>query len=623
MTFIHRLPVELLDRIVELSCPKESITLTFVSRVFNAIATRYAYRQVSLRGRDQKPHSIQLLLRTLLDQPSVGAHIKDLVIEFTDPVEESHLNHPQSENTPDDLRKLAVDATSRGFPEVNALLNGSIGAMLLLLLCYLPALQSLEVNPSMSLNELFFQRIKEVPALFPALFPALHSLRSVKLSLGKDWGIDWTRVTSFLHLPNISSIHYFDVTIEEFDLDENDDNDNDSDNDNADSSDHGVEVFHLEECMFCVEALISLVKSTRRLKSLIYQHDRSYSGILFFAESLGRALQRYARDTLEILELNFSVDEMHFINRPGALGSLRDFSLLKHVTAPMSLLLDEPLPGLALELGAVLPRSLTSLSIWIDPSWTEAGWELFVIQLLQSKRENVPLLERLHVAGYFDPSLEETIRGACVSGEVDVTFLSWQAPEAQSPSTTSVSPIPAPAALPVTTTPTAIPAPTALPNLSSIQQAASSLPLLDAQLFPSSDIDFERDFGQWFNNDEPYVVGPWRTWGDPWDADQPGPSTSHPIPVMQPPQTPTIKDDTGIAFDGWGIVTSIGQSGQATSSAADPRPPPIPPQVFLPANGSTFPSTSSAPAQTPSQPASLESTSIENVASTNDLAHHP
>ena len=90
----------------------------------------------------------------------------------------------------------------------------------------------------------------------------------------------------------------------------------------------------------------------------------------------------------------------------------------------MSLLLDEPSPGLALELGAVLPWSLTSLSLWIDHGWSEASWELTVVQLLQRKREHVPLLETLHVGGYFDASLEEMIRGACSQEQVYFTFLS-------------------------------------------------------------------------------------------------------------------------------------------------------------------------------------------------------
>jgi hypothetical protein len=140
---------------------------------------------------------------------------------------------------------------------------------------------------------------------------------------------------------------------------------------------------------------------------------------------LGRALRRYARDTIENLELDFSLDKKHDVtDPPGALGSLLDFGRLKHVAAPMLMLLGEPSPGVALELGAVLPRSLTSLSLWIDPSWDKAGWELVVVRLLQNRQENVPLLERLHVRGYFDTSLEKTIQAACVAGQVEVTFLS-------------------------------------------------------------------------------------------------------------------------------------------------------------------------------------------------------
>jgi hypothetical protein len=282
--------------------------------------------------------------------------------------------------------------------------------MLLLLLCHLPALQSLEINPLMSYNNLFFHQIRDVPTQFPAL----QSLRSVKISLGKNWSIpfyNWDRIGCFLSLPNISSIYCLHAFIEELDLDENGIGDNDM-------GENGLEVIQLEECVVDAGVLTALVESTRKLRSLIYRHDETNSGVEFLAGSLGQALQRYTQDTLENLELDFSVDEMHFTEPPGTLGSLRNFAQLKHVTAPMSLLFEPS----ALELGAVLPRSLASLSLWIDPDWDEAGWELIVIRLLQNKPENVPLLERLHLGGNFDTSLEETIRAACVSGLVDVTF---------------------------------------------------------------------------------------------------------------------------------------------------------------------------------------------------------
>jgi hypothetical protein len=258
----------------------------------------------------------------------------------------------------------------------------------------------------------------------------------------------------FLRLPKISSIYGLDAIVQEFDLDDDnhnsdddghsdddddedgdddddddddedgedeDDNDNDNDDNN---SDHGVELIQLAECEVDAKSLVALVKSTRRLRSLIYRYDETNPGVIFFTGSLRRALQRYAQDTLENLELDFSVDEMHFTEPPGAFGPLRDFGQLKHVTAPMSLLFGEPSQGLALDFGAVLPRSLTSLSLWIDPDWDGAGWRPVVVRLLQSKRKNVPLLARLHVAGYFDVGSEEMIRVACVLGQVDVTFLS-------------------------------------------------------------------------------------------------------------------------------------------------------------------------------------------------------
>jgi hypothetical protein len=145
---------------------------------------------------------------------------------------------------------------------------------------------------------------------------------------------------------------------------------------------------------------------------------------------------------------------------------------------------------------------------------------------------------------------------------------------------------------------------------------------------PDGDLNFERDFGQWFNDDIHGLGLSW-TWGDHLD-----PSSSYTydtynhIPAILPPQTPTISDHNGNIFDPSNLshATPIyGQSGQSTSSAFGYQPfwPIPPPQVFLPASGSTStnppaPSTSSAPVQTPSQPVSSELISIENLTSANE-----
>jgi hypothetical protein len=286
------------------------------------------------------------------------------------------------------------------------------------------------MEQSMLSSNLFFRQIRHVPTLPP-------SLRSVNLWHCELTSLDWTQIAPFLRLPSLSSIHCSGAIIEEVDLNENHDDDGDNDDDD-DSGDHGVEIIHLEGCVVHAKVIAALVKSTRRLRSLIYQQDDT-SPYSVFAELLGRALRKYARDTLENLELDFSVDELDFIEPSGSLGSLRDFGRLKHVTAPLFVLLGEPSPGLTLELSVLLPQSLTSLSLWVDPEWEIEGWELVVVRLLQNKQENVPLLERLHVEGYFDTSLEERIRETCVLGQLEVTFSSSRKGLA---SIVSFSPIP-------------------------------------------------------------------------------------------------------------------------------------------------------------------------------------
>jgi hypothetical protein len=175
----------------------------------------------------------------------------------------------------------------------------------------------------------------------------------------------------------------------------------------------GVEEIRLEHCEVEETTLVALIESCRCLKSLIFRRNSApFPGDLFILP-LVHALREYSRETLENLELSFKPDTAH----PGSLGPLRDFPQLKRISCPMSTLFAS-----THEREMVLPPSLTSLSLWIDPELADGGWSIALARVLESKQETVPLLEELCVEGYTNLPEEEIIQKACDAAQVTLTF---------------------------------------------------------------------------------------------------------------------------------------------------------------------------------------------------------
>ena len=408
MVFILELPAELLGSIAELAGPHESITLTSVCRAFNVIATPYAYHTLVLDRR-----SLRLLLRTLLDQPNIGAHVRNL--EFTHAVDSA-----EPAVNSDDLRQLAGDAAARELSlEVRAaVMDGSVGAMLFLLLHHLPSLQWLKLFPSMLADDLVFREICNTSTL-PS---GLQSLRSIDITNRHSRNRCWIKIAPFLRFPNLSTIRLIEAPVEEV-------------NETIDAAHEaltaygiyagtssGVERIHLEDSWCSLPYMTAIVKSCRVLKSLVYRHRTTIpdSG---FSTGLARALRQDAQDSLEHLELDFIVDSREIAEWPDSLGSLRDFTQLNHLSTPISLLHDRSQHPP--DLGAVLPSSLTSLYLEIDSNFEGVGWENVIVQLLEGKQNTVPLLKTLYLASptRFDDTKEKTIREACLQAQVEVIFV--------------------------------------------------------------------------------------------------------------------------------------------------------------------------------------------------------
>ena len=412
MVSILELPAELLGSITELAGPNGSITLTSVCRAFNVIATPYAYHSVSV-FLDRR--SLRLLLRTFLDQPNVGAHVRNL--EFTHPVDSVE---PPVDS--DDLRKLAGDAASRGLSlEIRtAVMDGSVGAMLFLLLHHLPSLQWLKLIPSPA-DDLFFREIRNTSNLPPGL----QSLRSIDITNRHSKNRNWIKIAPFLRFPNLSTICFLDTPVGAIHetIDGNDAvHETLTAHGTYTQTSSGVERIHLEDSWCSRSSMTAIVQSCRALKSLVYRH-RTMTPDFGFSAGLAGALRQHARDSLENLELDFIFDNREIAEWPDSLGSLRDFTQLSRLSTPISLLHDRSQHPP--DLGAVLPPSLTWLYLEIDSDLEGVGWENIIVQLLEGKQNTVPLLKMLYVASpsRFDDTQEETIREACVQAQVEVIFV--------------------------------------------------------------------------------------------------------------------------------------------------------------------------------------------------------
>jgi len=186
-----------------------------------------------------------------------------------------------------------------------------------------------------------------------------------------------------------------------------------------------IEEIALKHSLVNGESVATMVRSTRALRSLIFSHGSATVWGAFSALPLWHALRENAKNTLQRLQLDFTEDneDNEF---PGPVGSLCDFAQLTDVHATLSILLGKPHKDniIPLRLSTVLPRSLASLTLWIDECWRSRGCQV-VVELLNNKRDNVALLKELRISGHIKASELETIRSACVAEGVEFSELHW------------------------------------------------------------------------------------------------------------------------------------------------------------------------------------------------------
>jgi hypothetical protein len=295
------------------------------------------------------------------------------------------------------------------------LLVGSSDAMLFLLLCYLPSLQSLNLRPLDLMHRAFFDHMSSA-ILLPS---ALQSLHSASISFGHPYiyyEVNEDYIIPFFHLPTLRSFTSWSIDVDTV---------GDDVVPKFPVRSSSIEEITLQQSDVDEESLTAMVRSSRALRSLTYD----FAGVKVSPPSLGRVLRECAKDTLVHLHLDFAKPSS---KRKGSLGSLREFSQLAHASAPLSMMIGMPgdIDLTASPLPTLLPKSLMSLGIWINERWKrtlkETSVQMF-IELFASKRAKLELenLDELRVGGFIEGCDLEIIRSTCVRDNVTFFEFSW------------------------------------------------------------------------------------------------------------------------------------------------------------------------------------------------------
>jgi hypothetical protein len=402
MISVANFPVELLEHILTLA--GNPVAQTQVCWKFNAIATPILYRNILLLYRTNSVHDIHLLVRTIISRPALGEHARRLNVQLADgDDDETWRGHE------DNLTKFSLEGESRGLSSEiqREILVGSSDAMLFLLLCYLPSLQTLNVQALDLMHRAVFDHMSS-SVLLPSALQSLHSASISYCHPYINYQVNEDYIIPFFHLPTLRSFSCLGVDIDAVGVETK-----------FPFRSSSVEEITLQQSIVDEELLTAMVRSSRALRSLTYD----FSGIMISPPStLVRVLRECAKDTLVRLHLEFP-ENSDSEPPTGSLGSLREFSQLAHASAPLSMMVGTPDDITASPLRTLLPNSLVSLGVWIDKRWETSAKETTVqmfVELFASERDKLGNLNELRIGGSIASSDLENIRSTCV--KENVTF---------------------------------------------------------------------------------------------------------------------------------------------------------------------------------------------------------
>ena len=388
------LPPEILISILELA--DEPSIHADVCWVFNQIATPILYRRVYLYRRHKRvlTNDVHLFLRTIIGRPVLGNCVQCLIADPSDRFR--HEGYAPS----GDLLSFVATAKSRGLSlEIReAINNGSVAAMLFLLLCHLPKLQEFDLRLPWQAHAdyIFYQQMLTTLPL-PS---ALQSVHSAKLYPGYSI-ITWGMIASFFCLPALRSFMCINGIVY----------DGEASNSNLVPCSSGIEDIRFYFCAIHDQILKALIHSLQSLRIFVYTFSAT-NGVTFHPQTLGDALRQCALNALEHLEV-FYTDYLS----TGSLGSLSGFVNLIYVKISFSLLLGPPdgatADSIAYQLTTSLPGSLVSLCLLIDRAWQ--GIRIFPVmeRFVENRHDRLKRLKNVYIHGNIGYRDRQRIKSLC------------------------------------------------------------------------------------------------------------------------------------------------------------------------------------------------------------------
>lgn len=415
-------------------CDRSSLhSLSLVSKAIVPVANQFLYREVHWIWSWSKSPPLGLLLRTILNRPELALLIKYARFGIDEWYQDDH-SFGYTEEYLEDIPPIQLDAESKAkakdllqrmeipdLPKWNeALEEGSIDALVALLVAQLLSLETLQMAESMVHNSIFMgMMLKHIIKPRSGKFEQLRRVKFSTNQLPYEAAYLNTSIDQVVPLFYLPSLQELEVTVNEpsFSLEK------------PPSTPSPLRTLRFFQCDFTPKDLGRFLAMTPSVKEL---HCGFLRDIRIFGEGdrvdfkdLLSALAHTAH-TLEALKIEINWHEKNCTNwavplrkfGSGCLGSLQRFSSLRRLEIPIALLMG-PAPWDKKRLLEILPRSLRLLILTDDtvtwhtvpkPPIQEYGTDHSMQDVidalgeyLRNCEQNAPMLENISLEHYGVP----------------------------------------------------------------------------------------------------------------------------------------------------------------------------------------------------------------------------
>lgn len=420
MSPFERFPNEICVEILSCLCSHDLASTSRISHHLHAISQPLLYKEPYLSTDSQYPSPLYIFLRTLLTpgREGLAAHVRSLTLHWHDPESEP----PERES---DIALLTAAASRLGLDRPLA----SEGAQVVLLMHLLPRLETLNVMPPDERDD-FDDLMEAHHVLQPtvSLPLALQSLRDFHWYSRTGESSETPKLFSTLmRLPCIHtvSLHMMHKTVISFpgvDAPTGATTTTAATTATTTATSTSTStVTHLELWFGNLSpwSLGCILKLTHALTHFSYRTLRGLSDFSGFAAAL-QPLQ----NSLRHLQLDlFWLPDSSWVwtETSTALGSLREWPVLRSLRISLVILLGKALQGEPRLLAHMLPKSLFVLDVLKDHCWSAAEVVDELVAMLEQKEAMLPGLRRVAVVRAFckSPEMVERLDAACKAVAVE------------------------------------------------------------------------------------------------------------------------------------------------------------------------------------------------------------